>query len=361
MNRIHRQSGAALVTVLLILAVAIIIASEMSSRLFFGLTRTQILNNNQQAMWYAIAAEETAKRYLMDNFMKKDVVHLKQQWATKLEKMPVDEGTLTAEVTDLQACFNLNALSKPDPVKKAKKKQSGSSSNSSNKTSESERQRESSAKENESQKSTRNPESIKMFKRLIELLEIETEYTAEDLATRIYDWMDADGIPRNGSEDEDDYAALVYPYLPSNTLMSSESELRAVSGFHPAIYQKLRPYICVIPEEPSLLINVNTVPEDRPELIAAILDIDKDEASNIISNRGEEGYKDFGSIWSNNPSAVSGQDKEKYKAYFDVTSKHFKVDIKTEFDDGQFYLTSYIQITDEKKANIIARRVGGPL
>ncbi len=106
-----RQKGVALITVMLVVALAAIIATQMLARLQLQVQRTTNINLNQQAYWYAMGAEAFSKRVLLAAFEDEpEKTHLGQVWAQGETTYPVDYGQITGEITDLHACLNLNAL-----------------------------------------------------------------------------------------------------------------------------------------------------------------------------------------------------------------------------------------------------------
>ena len=77
-----KAKGVALITVMLVVALAAIIATQMLARLQLQIQRTTNINFNQQAYWYAMGAEAFAKRVLFTAFEgEKDLTHLGQIWA----------------------------------------------------------------------------------------------------------------------------------------------------------------------------------------------------------------------------------------------------------------------------------------
>ena len=117
MNK-RESRGAALVIVLFIVALAAILAVEMSANLMVQVQKSTNLQGHQQAKWYAYGGEELAIKALkLSKDDDPDKTSLDQVWATQGDtQYPVDNGTLSGKITDLQACLNLNALGEvPDP------------------------------------------------------------------------------------------------------------------------------------------------------------------------------------------------------------------------------------------------------
>ena len=77
-----RSQGAALVIVLFIVALAAMLAVEMSANLMVQVQRSSNIQNHQQAKWYAFAAEELAIKALKQaKEDDPDKTHLGQVWA----------------------------------------------------------------------------------------------------------------------------------------------------------------------------------------------------------------------------------------------------------------------------------------
>ena len=92
----------------------VIVASNMSGRLQLELRRTANLTLGKQAWWYAMSAEALVIKVLNQDFKDDpDRVSLGQNWAREDGVFPVEDGTLSGRVRDLQSCFNLNSLSVP--------------------------------------------------------------------------------------------------------------------------------------------------------------------------------------------------------------------------------------------------------
>lgn len=321
-----RQSGAALITVLMIVAIVLVLAVNMTGRLQLQLQRQQNVQQQKQAFWYAIGAEEFSRLLLKRAVVGEETVNLSQDWAMQGATFPVEEGTIAGEVSDLQSCFNLNAL-----------QSSGQGSNSGQQT-----------------------PVQRAFQRLLELTAPELSMPAEYLAARIADWIDADSLLSTpGSAEDDDYAALQFPYYAANSPMVSESELRVILGVTPADYQQMRPYVCVIPEYNQLQLNVNTLTEDTAVLLTALIpELSLDAALDLISSRPEEGFASADEIFSS--SALSGITvPDDIRSMLTVKSVYFRLTATTAYLESGFVLTSILKIDENNKVRVLARRFGG--
>ncbi|MBE0369792.1 type II secretion system minor pseudopilin GspK [Pseudoalteromonas aurantia] len=322
-----QQRGAALIIVLFIVALAATIAAEMAANLMVQVQRAQNIQTHQQAKWYSYGAEELVKKVLLES-KKEDTekVHLDQPWAREEVPYPVDQGTLSGEVTDLQACLNLNALAAPKDKNQA------------------------------------NNQTNPAHKALLELLknieDLPLDESEEALADSVYDWLDQDSITYRSGAEEDEYMSRRTPYLTANNLLASVSELRVIKGFNPLVMKKLLPYVCVIPGNTELKVNVNTIKSEQALLLSALMKgLSKSEAEAIISARPEKGFDSVDEFYTEAANQGASKDSKSDKV-FTVDSNYFKLRAKAEFDERLFTMTSIIQI-NQGQATILARKFGG--
>ncbi|MBQ4844756.1 type II secretion system minor pseudopilin GspK [Pseudoalteromonas sp. MMG013] len=322
-----QQRGAALIIVLFIVALAATIAAEMAANLMVQVQRAQNIQTHQQAKWYSYGAEELVKKVLLES-KKEDTekVHLDQPWAREEVPYPVDQGTLSGEVTDLQACLNLNALAAPKDKNQA------------------------------------NNQTNPAHKALLELLknieDLPLDESEEALADSVFDWLDQDSITYRSGAEEDEYMSRRTPYLTANNLLASVSELRVIKGFNPLVMKKLLPYVCVIPGNTELKVNVNTIKSEQALLLSALMKgLSKSEAEAIISARPEKGFDSVDEFYTEAANQGASKDSKSDKV-FTVDSNYFKLRAKAEFDERLFTMTSIIQI-NQGQATILARKFGG--
>ena len=234
----RRQQGAALLIVLMIVALVAIIATEMGARLQLQVQRAINIKDNNQAYWYAVSAEEFARKSIGTLMQETgDKIHLNQPWAEEFE-YPMDNGGISARLEDMQSCFNLNAL--PDA--------------------------------NQQNVSATEPsEALTAFARLIKLVNEDIDsYTVDTIRDSLGDWIDADDQMRVYGAEESEYASREFPYLAANSMLASQSELRLINGVEPQWLDSLLPMVCVIPSSNLMSINVNTLSEDHAPLLAAL-------------------------------------------------------------------------------------------
>jgi len=130
MNLRQQQSGVALITAILLVAMATLLTTKLAWDYQISLRRTEAMLMQEQARFFAVGAEAVAISILKED---EDVFdHAGDWWAQNIDPIPIgiDEivmGTMDGQLHDIQGRFNLNNLI---PVRVAEhdqssKKQSG--------------------------------------------------------------------------------------------------------------------------------------------------------------------------------------------------------------------------------------------
>ncbi|WP_235839796.1 type II secretion system minor pseudopilin GspK [Cognaticolwellia mytili] len=328
MAKNNRQKGVALITVMLIVALIAILATQMTARLQLQMQRTTNIGSNQQAYWYAMGAEAFAKGILKQSFEDNaEVTSLEQIWAQGESTLPVDFGEITGEITDLHSCFNLNSLRSDD----------GSGD-----------------------KGTVKSIARRAFEELLIALNIEGigNFEAESMADALADWLDADdSISSSGGAEDNDYAAKEFPYLAANNYLASINELRVVEHFNVTVINKLRDYVCVLPDTNLNKVNINTIAQDKPELLVAMLGITQNVAEEVLSSRKEEGFQSVDELFKLSilKSVKKPEDK---KTLFTVKSEYFKFKTNASFNSSYFAMKSIMRVENKNNINVVSRIIG---
>ena len=106
-----RQKGAALITVMLVIALVSVIAVNLGSKLQMQITRMGNLQQAEQTYWMWLSAEDVLKEALKRELNENDgVANNQQSWASRTGPFPVEGGQIAARVRDLSSCFNLNSM-----------------------------------------------------------------------------------------------------------------------------------------------------------------------------------------------------------------------------------------------------------
>jgi general secretion pathway protein K len=210
------QRGVALITAVLIVALATILAVNVIYRGMLDQRRAGTLFALDQAFEVALGAEAWAADVLQRDEQESQNDNFTENWARPLPPLPIEGGTVAGRLEDLQGRFNLNNLVFAD--------------------------------------GTTNPAAVLQLARILTWLELEPSW-----ATMMADWIDEDtqpGFP-DGAEDTV-YTGQDPPYLAANMPITRASELLSLPGFGPERYAKLKPYVTALPVGTKL--NVCTAP-----------------------------------------------------------------------------------------------------
>ncbi|AYJ85675.1 general secretion pathway protein GspK [Sphingomonas paeninsulae] len=258
------EQGAALLSVLLLVAIVAVLAAASLEKLKLA---THLAGNSSaidQARAYAMSAE-TVSLYRIGDLLQRDTAKttLEGNWANRDVNFPIDGGSASARLTDGGNCFNLNGMVQ---------------------------------KQSENSYVVR-PEAVTQFARLMALLEIPAA-DARRVSIATADWIDSDSVPQPGGAEDESYATATIPYRTGNTLMVDPSELRAVAGVTPALYTRVRPFLCALPMADMSQININTLlPAQAPLLAMMVPGLDSARAKAIIDARPAGGHSDLVKFW----------------------------------------------------------------
>lgn len=211
------QRGVALITAVLMVALATILAVEVGFRGFLDQRRSGTLFALDQAYEVALGAEAWAADFLKKDLQDSQTDHLGESWARPLPPLPIDGGGIVeGRLEDMQGRFNINNLVTPE--------------------------------------GTTNETAVKQLERIFATLDIEPTW-----ATAIADWVDADtqpGFP-DGAEDSV-YTGQDPPHLTANMPVTRVSELMVLPGFGAERFARVRPFLSALPVGTKL--NVCTAP-----------------------------------------------------------------------------------------------------
>ncbi|SFP74384.1 type II secretion system minor pseudopilin GspK [Sphingomonas rubra] len=260
------ERGAALLTVLLLVAVIAVMAGAMLEKLRLSTRMSANAAAGEQARAWAVAAEALAQIRIGDLLARApNRVTLAGGWSGRPFGLPLtDGGVATARVTDGGNCFNLNGL----------------------------------VTEVAPGVYTAEPAQRVQFARLMRLVGVPA-LIAEQVAGAAADWIDSDDEQQVGGAEDSRYTGQGTGYRTAGTLMADVSELRAVAGVTPEVFAQLRPWICTLPVAAPSPINVNTLlPEQAPLLAMMSQTVSVDVARRQLAKRPPQGWGDAGTVWA---------------------------------------------------------------
>lgn len=272
MMRQARERGVALITAMLITAMATMIAANLAWDNALDVRRTMVLLARDQAIQVALGAESWIINILHQDLQDNDTDHLGEIWATELPGLPIEGGEVFGAVQDLQGRFNINNLIDHDGAV--------------------------------------DEESLEQFRRLLLALGLDQRF-----AGIAADWLDRDIEPAfpDGAEDSI-YTGMIPPYRAANQTLSSISELAALDGMDRQTFRILEPHIAALPGRTQ--INVNTATG------AVLLSLDENltlaDVESLIAEREAGGFADIENSFSSLVSADVVNQIEESTQYFQL-------------------------------------------
>ncbi len=312
-----RQKGIALISVLLVFALASLLIGHLVTAAARDLQRSANYQGARQAFWYAMGGETLGRQILHEDYQQDIEADeelsdgLIDNWAQPLEEFEFDKGVLRLQINDLQARFNLNNLIDQEGAVDAKQQQ--------------------------------------QLVWLLRVLDVPT-----NLATVIVDWLDEDQVTSSGSKEDDLYLEKTPAFVSANTAMADVSELRQLDGMTTEYYQRLAPYVTALPKSTAAQasadskltsININTVSEQVFSSFAA--NISLSQAQSELSRRLSQKYT------AQKPFSTSLFEDTSTKISY--TSEYFEILVAANFDKRWSYLRSVVHRDDKGTLTVLSR------
>ena len=300
------QRGIALLTILVMVALATILAATIAKRQTNTSENTGYLMRQDQSLLYAKSAEAFFSELLIqDSDNGGNIDHLQENWAKPMPAFPVEDGFVSGRLLDESGKFNLNNLLKAD----------GSVDDS----------------------------ARRWFEKLLQRVGLPAE-----LSQAVIDWQDADDETTGAMGAESNYYQGLDPsYLASNTKFHQVEELKLVRGFEGKNYDLIAPYVTALPE--ATKINMNTA---APLLLASIdpkLDV-KTLEQELKAKQAELTY--FNSVedlWKLNAfSGIEPQNKTDAAAWLDSKSNYFTAQIEVVLSERKRQFSSAMMRKDKQ-------------
>lgn len=306
------QKGVALITALLIVALATVISVELSTHLQLDIRRTNNIIASDQALLHLMGAEYFSRRILREDRKKNKYDSFEDDWAFEIPALAVEGGTIQGKLSDLQGCFNLNSLYQNNNI---------------------------------------NALTQGRFRRLMQAL---PNPATTDLSQAIIDWIDTnlDTTIPDGAEDNY-YLNLERPYRSANQAIRSISELRLIKGFEEdEIIQDSEGLLCAF--GPAASINVNTAPAEVLESLAAGMTTTIAEA--IVTNRKSDPYENMNQFLTTNnlSTIIPAADRNSLS----VSSDYFLLETEANIGQSRTLMYSIIHRENNGDTQVIARSQG---
>ncbi|HJP03801.1 MAG: hypothetical protein CL799_09425 [Chromatiales bacterium] len=324
----QRQSGVALVTAILLVALATAIAAKLSWDSRVSMRRTETLLAQEQARLFALGAEAVAIEVLLDDgnpnadyYVEEDA---EEEWATPPDSpfnQPVTIGIedlvlgqMQGWLQDAHSRLNLNNLVSPAS-------------------------------------SGQGPDqnAIDQFDRLFNDLQLDRR-----ILDNIIDWIDNDTVPYRSGAEDGAYTSLEVPFRPANDYFVSASELRSVRDVDEEVYDTLRDYVTALPPGwcgtglgTTSVTAVNLNFASAPVIQALGPSITESQAEVWVEEAQNTGFKDLGEVSGLPPDVQQG-------GYAAVNSSCFELRVLVGI--GSSVLSMY-SLLDRSASNDVITRI----
>lgn len=313
----RHQAGIALITVLLIVALAATLAVGMLRSQQMAMQYGAGLFSQDQAWLYTQGAEDFLIELLQEDSRRDEqnnrkVDYLGEVWARPFPSFPVDGGVINARLLDLQGRFNLNRLWINGQA---------------------------------------DADAADVLGRLLKSLDL-----PESLIPAIVDWIDTDNEPTGADGAEDDfYSRLPRPYRVANRPLSDVSELRLIKGVTPQILARLRPYVCTLPATAKL--NINTI---DPVIMAALSPtFSQRTAEEFVKQRPAKGYASVDEFLAEPIlNGLEATQKSSLAALLTVSSQFFEMQADAEIAGRHSTVLAVLARGESGTLQVIARDLG---
>ncbi|MET0365082.1 MAG: type II secretion system minor pseudopilin GspK, partial [Sphingobium sp.] len=211
-----RERGAALLTVLMLVAVMAVITAVALERLTLATRMAQNGISTDQGRAFLMAGEAMAATRLTDLVSARaDRTSLQGGWLGTAQVVPVPGGAVNAQVRDAGNCFNINSLVTSGSATRSVMSRGTSSDTGPAAT--------------DPLSFTTRPAGVAQFAALLRLLGTAPNI-AEQIAGASADWIDSDAVPGPGGVEDSYYQQLPGAYRTAGGLLADPSEIRTVAG-----------------------------------------------------------------------------------------------------------------------------------
>lgn len=313
----HKQRGVALLTAMFVVFLASFASVELVYSLQLAINRSALVLGQRQAWQFALggewwALEELRRDQQRDLELSRPRDWRAEDWASKQIAAPIEGGSVSGYIADLQGRFNVNNLVTAEG--QVDELQAG------------------------------------RLRRLVQALELD-----EVIVDAIIDWVDRNSEPEGlGGAETGQYLLRTPPYLAPNAPMADVSELSLLEGVDAVASARLREHLCALP--PGTPLNVNTA--NAYVLMSLHPDISLPDAESLVqyaedNPAGFESKVDFLA-----QPQLAGRDIP--EAGLEVYSSFFEANVVVSTVYGEIALRSVLQRVEDGRPRVVSRSLGLP-
>ena len=324
MIRDRKDAGAALLSILLIVATLSVAAVIATQAIAQQMELHKLSSRKAVALWAARSAESlalSAAQGLADASRlpaENDPSQRKAELA-----LPLEGGSVSLTLQEQPPCLNLNALGSSDPSVHQ-----------------------------------RTADGLRV---LLEDLGVPAIDAVSAVAV-LSDWIDLDQETRPYGAEDADYLSIRRAQHPANQSLLSTQELAAIPEFTPALRAALAPFVCTLPHSEMAEINLNALtPMSAPLLRAMSAEaVTAIEARRFIETRPSTGWPDVQTVresLTGRPqleSALAG-------IPLNVRGQYFSAAGTVSLDAGDWNFRFTMRVGTDRSAEIVWRYFGGSI
>ncbi|MEQ1510385.1 MAG: type II secretion system minor pseudopilin GspK [Sphingopyxis sp.] len=322
------EHGAALLTVLLIVAVMAIVSANAIERLTLATRLAQSSSAINQTRHFQLAAEALALRRIDTlTATSRSQVTLEGGWLDRPYALPLPNGgSAELRITDSGNCFNLNSL----------------------------------VSDAAAGIPAQRPIAIEQFMALMLALGLPREQASRISGVAV-DWIDADQTTSSDGAEDSVYANSAMPFLTGDRPLTDASEIRAMAGVTTAHWSRLSPWLCALPTSDLSPINANTLLPEQAPLLQMLLPgkIDPAHARAHIAARPANGYGRMERFWqeaARDGTPPVGDVASQVK----LTTRWFRLRTRIRVGDATLTASSLIDAGENNQAARVVRRAWSP-
>ena len=319
------ERGAALISALLIVSVMSVVALSVIQTIRFSAKLSTNIADREQARLYAIAAEEVAIATLNGAWRAEAQRNVTLDlWTRTPLNFPIPEGTIQGQVVDGANCMNLNAV----------------------------------VSENNEEQFAADPTGLRRFEHFLSQFGVPAA-DAVTLAAELADWIDDDQRTSFGGAEDDYYTSLAEPYRTGQQYMADISELRSLRSMTPALYETLKPFVCLRPTSDAQPLNLNTLYDWQAPILAAYLGepFDLNAAVQIIQERPVGGYDSVDTFFEQTIRDEEIRDRTD-RSLFSLASDTYAISADIHYRQTVMSVVSTLKVEDSGQITRLSRRYG---